>query len=424
MGKSKQIKQGKTIWMIDHYSSEPEYGGISRQYDFARELDRRGYRVIIFASGFSHYTHSYISEKEVFIKRPFAHVRYVYFKTAGYKENQGAARARNMADFMRKVLKYEPLIARNYGKPDVVEGCSVHPLAWIAAYCAARKYNARFIAEVRDFWPQIWIDSGRMKPLHPMALFFSAVESFIFRHADGIICSLYHGDRYICGEKGVPPGKLCLIGQPMDCERYDKNRENTQLIPDNIRKFIADGFICTFTGYFMEYDGVNVMLESQKILQDKGISVKMVFAGSGREREAMIRYVKEHHLKNVWIEGRIPKEAVPALLKNSDVCMAHIEYKGQENVFQYGMSKNKVNEYMYSGACTLLGFRFADNEVAESGAGLLYEPYNAADLASKIEYLYRMKESDRRKFGERGRLYMQKTHSTRVLTDKLLEMLF
>ena len=69
MGKSKQIKQGKTIWMIDHYSSEPEYGGISRQYDFARELDRRGYRVIIFASGFSHYTHSYISEKEVFIKK-------------------------------------------------------------------------------------------------------------------------------------------------------------------------------------------------------------------------------------------------------------------------------------------------------------------------------------------------------------------
>ena len=23
----------KTVWIIDHYSSEPEYGGISRQYE-------------------------------------------------------------------------------------------------------------------------------------------------------------------------------------------------------------------------------------------------------------------------------------------------------------------------------------------------------------------------------------------------------
>ena len=28
----------KNIWIIDHYSSEPQYGGISRQYDFAMEL--------------------------------------------------------------------------------------------------------------------------------------------------------------------------------------------------------------------------------------------------------------------------------------------------------------------------------------------------------------------------------------------------
>lgn len=424
MSRADDFKQKKTIWIIDHYASEPEYGGISRHYDFAGELDRRGYRAVVFASGFSHFTHSGISEKEVFITRPFQHVRYVYLKTTAYEENQGAARAGNMIVFMLQVLKYESLIARYYGKPDVVEGCSVHPLAWIAAYCAARKYRARFVAEVRDFWPQIWIASGRMKPAHPMALFFSAIENFAFQHADRIICSLYHGDRYICGEKSVPFRKTCLIGQPIDCERYDKNSEKTKLIPDKIRTFISDGFICTFTGYFMEYEGVKVMLEAQKILQDRGIFVKMVFVGSGREKDAMIQYVKANHLENVLIGNRIPKEAVPALLRNSDVCMAHIEYKGQENVFQYGMSKNKVNEYMYSGACTLLGFRFTDNEVIENGAGLQYEPYNAADLASKIEYLYKMKEADRKKFGERARLYMQKNHSVKVLTDRLLEALF
>ena len=52
----------KTIWIIDHYSSEPKHGGVSRQYDFAKELSKRGYKVVIIASSFSHYTHSYISE--------------------------------------------------------------------------------------------------------------------------------------------------------------------------------------------------------------------------------------------------------------------------------------------------------------------------------------------------------------------------
>ena len=43
----------KTIWIIDHYSSEPKYGGIQRQFDFANELSKRGYRTIIISSSFS-----------------------------------------------------------------------------------------------------------------------------------------------------------------------------------------------------------------------------------------------------------------------------------------------------------------------------------------------------------------------------------
>ena len=39
----------KNIWIIDHYSSEPQYGGISRQYDFAMELAKRDYNVVVLA---------------------------------------------------------------------------------------------------------------------------------------------------------------------------------------------------------------------------------------------------------------------------------------------------------------------------------------------------------------------------------------
>ena len=160
----------QTIWIIDHYSSDPIYGGISRQYDFAKELGRRGYHVVVIASGFCHFTHSYISEKPVKVSELAEHVHYIYLKTSSYESNGGLGRAKNMLDFMNKVMKYEGIIARRYGKPDVVTGCSVHPLAWIAAYRAAREYKARFVAEVRDFWPRIWVVSGDKKAADPMVI--------------------------------------------------------------------------------------------------------------------------------------------------------------------------------------------------------------------------------------------------------------
>lgn len=424
-------KKHKTIWIIDHYSSEPVYGGISRQYDFGRELGKRGYHVVVIASGYSHFTHSYISDQSLKASAAAANVRYIYLKTSSYSSNSGAKRAKNMADFMVKVLKYESRIAKKYGKPDTVTGCSVHPLAWVAAYMIAKKYRVRFVAEVRDFWPRVWVASGDKKPADPMVLFFEMIQRWSFGHADRIIYSMFHGDKYICSELGFPRSKAYLIGQPMDCERFDNNCTKTDLLPEKIRNFMGIGaekkrnsLICSFAGYYMIYEGVYVMLEAQKILEEKGLPVKMVFAGSGPEKEGMEQYIAAHSLKNVLVWDRIPKEAVPALLSHSDICMAHLEVKGHKEVYKYGVSKNKVNEYLYSGACTLYGFMYKDDEVAESGGGMMFQPYHPADLADKIEYLYRLPEHRRKQYGARGREYIRQTHSVEVLADRMTEVLF
>ena len=62
----------------------------------------------------------------------------------------------------------------------------------------------------------------------------------------------------------------------MNCEEYDRNRERFEDLPEDIRDFVSGGFVCAFAGYFMGYDCVHVMLEAQTILQDKGLSVKMI----------------------------------------------------------------------------------------------------------------------------------------------------
>lgn len=414
----------KTIWIIDHYSSEPRYGGISRQYDFAKELGKRGYRVVVIASGFSHFTHKYISQKNVLVNRLRDNIYYIYLKTSSYETNNGLARARNMLDFMHKIARYEMAIAKKYGKPDVVTGCSVHPLAWVAAYKVAKKYKIRFCAEVRDFWPRIWVASGEKKPHDPMVLFFGWIQKWAFQKADRIIYSMVHGDKYICKELGIPEQKTSWIGQPMDCDRFDENAKKEELLPEMIRKFISSGFICSFTGYYMTYEGVYVMLEALKILELKSLPVKMVFVGSGQEKEGMLEFIRTNRLENALVWDRIPKEAVPALISRSDICMAHLEVEGHKEVYKYGVSKNKVNEYLYSGACTLYGFLYKDDEVAASGGGMVFEPYDARDLAEKIEKVYHMPEDERTQYGMNGRKYIQDNRRVEVLTDRMLEVLF
>jgi len=413
-----------TIWIIDHYSSEPKYGGISRQYDFAVEIAKRGYKVVVIASGFSHFTHSYIAEEECFFSDINQYVHFVYLKTLSYEMNGGLKRARNMFDFIKKVKKFTQAIEDKYGRPDVVEGCSVHPLTWIAAYKISKRYKVRFCAEVRDFWPQIWLLAKEKKAYDPMVVFFSLIEKWAYKKAEKIVCSMYHGDRYICDEKGVDREKVEIIGQPMDCARFDVNAKRVNELPMVIRKFIDGRFICVFSGYFMEYEGVYVMLEAAKLLKDRGIPVCMLFVGSGQEEIGMREYVESNALDNVLIHSRISKELVPALLHSCDVCMGHLEVRGHKEVYKYGVSKNKINEYLYSGAVTLYGFDYEDDIVTNSGGGILFEPYNASDLAEKIERVYVATEADRMQYGIKGREYIINKHDVSILADKLLETLF
>lgn len=414
----------KTLWILDNYASEPKYGGISRQYDFAIELSKRGYNVTVISSSYSHFTKKYFFEEGCKISQVNEKVHFVYLHTSPAYENNGISRLANMISYLTLVRKYRNYIESKCGRPNVVTGCSIHPFAWVAAYQTAKKYKAKFCIEVRDLWPHVFIQNGEMSRNHPMVLFFGVLERWAYKKAEKIIYSMTYGDRYICEKLGFDRNKVYWIGQPMDCERFDDYAQNKkQLIPSEISSFIKDSFLCIFAGYYREYEGVYTMLEAAKILKEKGLSIKMLFVGSGIEKEGMQEFVAKNKLDNVYIGPRVSKEAIPSLLVESKICMAQLAHLGNQ-VYEYGTSKNKVNEYLYSGACTIFGFALKDDPVATSNAGYVIEPNNAIELVNKIIKVYNMSESERENFGQNGRRYINNNHRVEVLADKLETILF
>ena len=411
------------IWIIDHYSSEPKHGGISRQFDFAQGLAKVGHKVLVISSSFSHFTHSYIADGAISFASINENACYAYVKTLAYTKNRGLKRLLNSLSFVRNVIKSKHKIANHFGVPDVVVGCSIHPFTWIAGYNVARDFKARFFAEVRDLWPATQIYNHGMSPYHPKAFFFGKLEKWAYTKAEKIIYSMSRGDKYISGILGFPKEKIIWIDQPMDCERFDLNANRYDELPEDIRKFISDGFVCVFTGYYMDYEGVNEMLKAAEILKNKGLPIKFVFVGSGKEEAKMRAYQEEKNLTNVYIGGRINKELVPALLRRAQVCLAHLAVRGNPKSYMFDASKNKITEYMYSDSCVIYGTYVENQFVKTSGAGYTITPYSETEFAETIERVYHMSVEERAEFGKKAREYVLENCTLEKLTEKYCSIL-
>lgn len=54
----------------------------------------------------------------------------------------------------------------------------------------------------------------------------------------------------------------------------------------------------------------------------------------------------------------------------------------------------------------------------------MFEPYNASDLAEKIERLYGMPQEEQKQYGILGRRYIRENRRVEVLVDRMVKVLF
>ena len=410
------------VWIIDHYSSEPRYNGISRQYDFACGLSEKGINVLVIASSFSHFTHKYNMDGGLTISEINPKAHYAYVRTLSYKNNSGLRRGfGSTLSFVYKVLRKAPALVKQFGKPDVVIGCSIHPFTWIAAQRIAKKYNAKFFAEVRDLWPQSWVDNKGVSPNNPRVRLFGALEKWAYRKADKIIYSMSRGDKYICDVLGFPREKVIWIDQPMYREKFDQNASRFSELPESLRDFIGESFLCVFTGFYKDYEGVFAMLEAAKILKNKPI--KFVFLGTGDAKQGMLGYKQMNSLDNVYIGDRISKELIPPLLRRAQVCLVQLAIKGNRNSYKYDASKNKINEYMYSDSVIIYGTYMKGHNIEKCGAGFCIEPFDGQAFAESIMKVFNMTDKERKVFGDNARKYVIENNSLERLTERYVRLL-
>lgn len=404
------------IWIFNHYATSPSVPGGSRHYSLAKNLVNSGHEVIVFAASF-HYN-NYVETQEYSDEKSWKEeyidgVRFIWFKTFPYQENSWK-RYVNIIDYSLKIRNFNYNL---FEKPDVIIGSSFHLFApWIAKGIA-KKYNVPFVSEIRDFWPETLRALGG-KPYHPLILLMSYMEKVIYKASSRIIVLFPKAHEYILQlNLGIPRKQIVRISNGVDCKSI--TGEYIPLPSSGELDFMqrADKTLKVLNaGSLGNVYCLDQLLEAMKILQDKQAAVHLYLVGNGVKEKELKEQAKELNLKNVSFHAPISKKLIPSLLANADVLYASVM---DSPLYKWGMSLNKIHEYLAAAKPIVFGYNQRENPVEESKCGFTIPPNNPKVIAETFLKLMNMTEEERMDLGKRGRECAENEYDFIQLSKKL-----
>jgi len=400
------------IWILNHYAITPDMPGSTRHYDFGKELLKRGHEVTIFASSFLHHGERKelkLLEGEKWKMENVDGINFVWLKTFSYQKNNWR-RIINMLFYMHRSYWLGKSITQtnHLNKPDIIIGSSPQLLSLLSSYWLAKHYRVKYIAELRDLWPQNLIDIGELRKNSSIARILRLLEKYLYKHAAKIILLSPAAKSYLTS-LGINQNNLCVIPNGVDLSLYNNNLDNKQE-KGNIFKIMYTGTL----GVFYELDQ---LLKTAKIVQDKGYKdIKFIFVGSGVKKLELIEKSKELKLKNIQFVNPVPKIKMPSVLKDAGAFLL------KRNKIFYG-SSNKLMDYMASKKPVIFSTSTNDSVAQKAECGLSVTSGKAEDFAKSIINLYKMSPKQRAKMGQNGRRYVEKYYNIPVLATKLEEVI-
>lgn len=397
------------VWIFCQYASVPSIGQYTGHFDLAKGLVAKGHDVTIFASSFSHYSFHETVLKPGEHQRDVVYdgVRFVWLRTPAYTANDWR-RIRSMVVY---ALRAGWAAVRRGPKPDICIGVCVHPLAGLTAWLIAMVRRARFVYEIRDLWPLVLIETGLLRARSPIARLLYGLERFLVDRADRIIGTWRHFDRYVA-EIGGDPAKVAWIPQFADIDRR----------PAVIPPPPDDGpFTVMYTGGHVKNNGIDVMLAAARILEDRGVrDVRFVFVGGGQEKPGLMRMASELGLSNVQFLDPVPKDRLYATMAAAHAFIISLR---AYPVHRYGISLNKLCDYLAMERPIIYASMSGYNPVVEARAGIAIEPESPERMAEAILALKAMPREERLAMGRRAYAHLAEFHERSRMTERLERLL-
>jgi len=395
--------------MVNHYAVSPSQSGGTRHFTLGRELVRRGHDVTIVASNFDYQTAGdRLPPGEVQGVETVEGVRFLWLRTPPYRGNT-IGRLRNMLAFAARVRGGRPMAG--LGRPDVVLGSSPHPFAALAAQSLARRHRVPFVLEVRDLWPQSLVDLGNISTYHPFILLLSAVERRLYRGADRIVSLLPNAAPHMVA-RGASAERIAIVPNGVDLSS----------VGDPEPPGPSELFTVAYAGAHGVANDLGTVLEAAALLRGRPDAghIRFRLIGDGPLKPALKAEAAARGLANVAFDDALPKDMIHAWLQRADAFLMPLK---DSPTFRWGVSPNKLFDYLASARPVVYAVNSSNNPVADAGAGVVVPPSDAQAMAGAVLQLAGTPPAERWAMGLRGRDYAMRNHTFPLLAEKLERVL-
>lgn len=400
----------KNVWILNHYAQEPGGAGGTRHYSLARHLLKHGWRSSLIAASIEASTgRQRLAVGERTRIDDIGGIPFLWVRTPKYEGN-GGGRLGNMLTYAARVLL--PGVTRALDRPDVIIGSSVHPFAAWSGAILANRFRVPFVFEVRDLWPQTLVDLGRLSEKSLITKVLRKLERWLYDRADRIVVLLPQADEYIV-PLGVPRHKIVWIPNGVDLDGYPKPAP----IP------IRDSFSLMYFGAHGQANGLDTLLKAMAELQKRPnmAHVHLHMIGSGPLKPALQELARQLDLHNVEFSEPVAKRDIPSVAAEADAFVICV--KDLPELYRFGISMNKLFDYLAAARPIIMASAAANNPVDESKAGVTVPPENPKALANAIESISMKTLNERRALGLAGRHFVEQKHSFEVLGARFANML-
>ena len=399
--------------IVNQYGLPAGASGITRHGDLGAELVRRGHDVTVVAARFNYLTRAAASRGAPTIET-HSGVRFRWLDTGTYRTND-RQRLRSMLAFtVRSIwagLRLRP-------RPDVIMASSPHLLVGLSGIVLARRYRVPLVFEIRDLWPSALVDLGAIRRGGLAHRVLELLERVCYRAADRIVIVPPHADRRV-REMGTDPSRCVHVPNATQIDP-----STTAPVPATLEAiFDACGSreIVMYAGAQGVSNGLEVVLDALDHLRANDRPtydrLAVVLIGDGGQHDALCQDAARRGHAQLYFHPPIDKALVPAALARAAILLVAF---ADADVYRYGLSPNKLFDYLAAGRPVLLASRLDDTAVSEADAGRCFEPGSGPSLAEGIAALLAVPADERRRMGVRGQALVQRRYTIPV-TGALLE---
>ena len=400
------------IWIINETIGSRIHGMVFRPYYFAKEFVELGHKATIFSGSYTHIFSKLPEVKGFSTTENIDGIEYCWIKTPKYGKSQSLGRILNAFTFVAKMFL---LRKKRFGKPDAVIVTSPTPFSILNGYWIKKRTGAKLIFEVRDIWPLTLTEIGRLTDKHPFIRFTQFFENFSYKKSDKVVSVLPNAFEHMKNH-GLTEEKFVSIPNGIDLGEV----KNISPLPEEtLAKIPRDKFIVTYAGKFGISNNLTSVLEAAETLKSNE-KILFLLVGNGPEKENYLKIIAEKGLSNVLILDPVPKSSVQSLLALSNVCYIGLT---KSPLFRFGVSPNKLFDYLYSGKPIIYAIEAANDIVAEANCGISIKSENAGEIVNAVLNLYGKTPEELAEMGKRGHEYVIKNHSYSELAKKYLEIL-